>query len=85
MATPRRIGSALALQKHLEGLFFQAVESGDTKAAGYIAQIWVSAEGHAKDERKMKQEKNNSIDKLVKELQKQRKAHEIKEDSTDEE
>lgn len=73
MAAARKIGSALALQKQLESLFFQAVESGDTKAAGYIAQIWVSAEGHAKEERKAKQDKNTAIDKLVIELQKQRK------------
>ncbi|PKN40870.1 MAG: hypothetical protein CVU60_13545 [Deltaproteobacteria bacterium HGW-Deltaproteobacteria-18] len=69
----RRIGSALRLQQELEALFFQAVEAGDLKASGYLAQIWVSCENHAKEERAQKKSQKTSIDQLCKILSEGRK------------
>lgn len=69
----KRIGSALDLQRHLEAMFFAALESGDIRAAGYAAQLWISAEGHAKEERKQKDDKNTPLDNLCKILEKARK------------
>lgn len=73
MARSRRIGSALAMQAQLEKLFFQAVEAGDLKTAGYLSQIWVSCESHAKEERARKGEGKTSIDTLCKILDQARK------------
>ncbi|NCC61171.1 MAG: hypothetical protein EOM12_09550 [Verrucomicrobiae bacterium] len=82
---PRKIGSALAMQGQLEELFFQAVEAGNIKAAGYIGQIWVSCEAYAKEERAGKDRETTSIDKLCKILDKARKELQIKETEGQEE
>ncbi len=76
---PRKIGSALAMQAQLEELFFQAVESGNIKAAGYIGQIWVSCEAYAKEERAGKDQATTSIDNLCKILNRARKEMKIRE------
>lgn len=65
-AKRRKIGSALKMQQELEALFFQAVEAGDLKTAGYLSQIWVSCENHAKEERAKNKNQKTSIDKLCK-------------------
>ena len=69
----RRIDSALKMQQELEALFFQAVEAGDLKTAGYLSQIWVSCENHAKEERAKKKNQKTSIDELCKILSEGRK------------
>lgn len=72
MARSRRIGSALKMQAEIESLFFQAVDAGDLKTAGYLSQIWVSCENHAKLERAQKKSQKTSLDQLCKILEKSR-------------
>lgn len=53
------------MQNEIAKLFRIAVEKGDLKTAGYLAQIWVSCEAHAKEERKLKSNEHTAIDDLV--------------------
>lgn len=73
MARSKRIGSALRMQQEIEGLFYKAVEAGDLKTSGYLAQIWVSCENHAKEERAKKKGQKTSLDQLCKILSEGRK------------
>lgn len=59
-----RIGSALDMQRYLEKLFFSAMEAGDRKAAAYCAQIWISSEAYAREERKHLTPERTSLDDL---------------------
>jgi hypothetical protein len=59
-----KINGALEMQAELEKLFYKAIKSGDIKLAAYISQCWLSAESHAKEERKEKCEKRTSLDDL---------------------
>jgi hypothetical protein len=62
--TPK-INGALSMQQELEKLFFQAKKAGNTKQAGYIAQVWASLESHASLERERGKEERTSLDDLV--------------------
>ena len=68
-----RINGALDMQAELEILFYKAIDSGDVKLAAYISQCWLSAESHAKEERKEKSNERTSIDDLCDILREYRK------------
>lgn len=65
MASKKKICSAIEMQEEISKLFRLAIEKDDLKTAGYLAQIWISCETHAKEERKVKSYEHTSIDDLV--------------------
>ena len=67
--------TARQMHNDLAELFDKAKEDGNLKAAGYLAQVWLTSRAAVAEEEKEKRNGQTSIDRLVKELALQRKAY----------
>lgn len=77
----RKITSAIAAQRELEELFWEAKERKDARQAAFVLQTWISAEKYALPERLNKSTKKNALDRLCDILAEKRKEYE--EDNND--
>lgn len=67
--------TARQMHNDLGELFDKAKEEGNLKVAAYVAQVWLSSRAAVAEEEAEKRNGQTSIDRLVRELELQRKAY----------